>query len=196
MSSGSATRDNTIKVFFEPESVAVVGASRTPGKLGNTILKNLRTLNYPGQVFPVNPNASEIDGIMAYPSVAGIHGKVELAVIAIPAPLVLDVVRDCARKGVRGIVIVSSGFGEIGKEGVERQRELIQIAASAGMRILGPNTTGIVNPYNNFTTTFVELNKVRKGSIAFIAQTGMFAGMMLERILTIADFGLSKVAGL
>jgi len=185
-----------VKVFFEPESVAVVGASRTPGKVGSTILKNLLTLRYEGQVFPVNPNTPEISGLRAYPSVAEIPHRVDLAVIAIPAPLVLDVVRDCAKKRVRGIVIISSGFGEAGEEGTERQSELLRIATRAGMRILGPNTTGILNSHNRFTTTFVELNEVREGSVAFIAQTGMFAGMMLEHILTWEKFGLSKVAGL
>lgn len=196
MDSSLPDKGGAVKVFFEPKSVAVVGASRTPGKLGNTILKNLLTLKYEGQVFPINPNASEISGLKAYPSVVEIPHQVDLAVIAIPAPQVLDVVRDCAQKRVRGIVIISSGFGEIGQEGAERQSELLRIATGAGMRILGPNTTGILNSHNRFTTTFVELNEVREGSVAFIAQTGMFAGMMLEHILTWEKFGLSKVAGL
>jgi acetyl coenzyme A synthetase (ADP forming)-like protein len=196
MDSGLSDRGSSIRVFFEPKSVAVVGASRMPGKLGNTVLKNLITLKYEGQVFPVNPNAYEIGGLKAYPSVAKIPDEVDLAVIAIPAPMVLDVVRDCARKRVRGVVIISSGFGEAGAEGAKRQLELTRIAARAEMRIVGPNTTGMLNSHNRFTTTFVELNEVREGSVAFIAQTGMFAGMMLEHILTREKFGLSKVAGL
>lgn len=185
-----------IRVFFEPKSVAVVGASRIPGKLGNTILKNLLAFKYEGEVFPVNPNASEIAGLRAYPSVVEIPNRVDLAVIAVPALQVLDVVRDCARSGVRGIVIISSGFSETGEEGANRQAELVRIAARAGMRIVGPNTTGILNSRNRFTTTFVELKEIREGPIAFIAQTGMFTGMMLEHIFTSEAFGLSKVAGL
>ena len=196
MDSTLLDKGSTVGVFFEPKSVAVVGASRTPGKIGNTILKNLLTLKYKGRIFPVNPRASDISGLKAYPSVLEIPHKIDVAVIAIPASLVLDVVRDCARKGVRGLVIISSGFSEIGKEGAKRQSELIRIAARAGMRIVGPNTTGILNTHNRFTTTFVELNEVREGSVAFIAQTGMFAGMMLEHIVTSEKFGLSKVAGL
>ncbi|MFH1484780.1 MAG: CoA-binding protein [Chloroflexota bacterium] len=188
--------NSTVEVFFEPKSVAVIGASRTPGKLSNTILKNLIALKYQGRVFPVNPNATEIDGLRAYRSVADIDDEVDLAVIAIPAPLVLDAVKDCARKGVKGVVIISSGFNEIGEEGAQRQSELVRLAAQNGMRIVGPNTTGILNTHNKFTTTFVELKEVREGSVAFIAQTGMFAGMVLERILTSERFGLSKVAGL
>jgi len=196
MDSSSASKNDAVRVFFEPKSVAIVGASRTPGKIGNTILKNLLTLKYGGQLFPINPHTTEISGLKTYPSVREIPHPVDLAVIAIPASLVLDVVRDCAQRGVRGVVIISSGFGEIGGEGVERQDELLRIATGAGMRILGPNTTGILNTDNRFTTTFVALDRVRAGPVAFIAQTGMFAGMILEYILTWEKFGLSKVAGL
>ncbi|MDD4858832.1 MAG: CoA-binding protein [Dehalococcoidales bacterium] len=195
MKSESAGVDS-VRVFFEPRSVAVVGASRTPGKLGNTVLKNLLTWKFPGQIFPVNPNPGDILGLPAYTSVSAIPHPVELAVIAIPMDYVLDVARECAGKGVKGMVIITSGFNEIGEEGARRQQELLRIARSAGMRIVGPNTTGIVNPYHPFTTTFVEMGAVRKGAIAFIAQTGMFAGLMLQRIMTAENFGLSIVAGL
>ncbi|MDD5127103.1 MAG: CoA-binding protein [Dehalococcoidales bacterium] len=187
---------DSVRMFFEPESVAVVGASRTPGKLGNTILKNLIYWKYPGEIFPVNPKPGDILGLPAYTSVSAIPRPVELAVIAIPIDHVLEVTRECAARGVRGLVIITSGFNEVGAEGNQRLQELLRIARGAGMRIVGPNTTGIVNPYHPFTTTFVELGEVRKGSIAFIAQTGMFAGLMLQRIMTAEDFGLSKVAGL
>ena len=117
MSFPTGETDSSIRVFFEPESVAVVGASRTPGKLGNTVLQNLINLKFPGAVFPVNPNAGEIAGLKAYPSVAAIPHKVDLVVIAVPAHLVLDAARDSAAKGVKGLVIISSGFNEIGPEG-------------------------------------------------------------------------------
>ena len=182
--------------FFEPKSVAIVGASRTPGKIGNTILRNLLKLGYRGRIFPVNPGASEIDGLRSYPSVAAIPETVELAVIAVPAHLVLEVMRDCQRKAVRGVVVISSGFSEAGKEGMERQRELMRLAAEAGIRIIGPNTTGILNPGGRFTTTFVDLKGVKPGGIGFVAQTGMFAGMMFQWIFSSQHFGLSKVIGL
>ncbi len=182
--------------FFEPKSVAIVGASRTPGKIGNTILRNLLKLGYRGRIFPVNPGAGEIDGLRSYPSVAAIPETVELAVIAVPAHLVLEVMRDCQRKAVRGVVVISSGFSEAGKEGMERQRELMRLAAEAGIRIIGPNTTGILNPGGRFTTTFVDLKGVKPGGIGFVAQTGMFAGMMFQWIFSSQHFGLSKVIGL
>lgn len=185
-----------LKIFFEPKSVAVVGASRTPGKIGNSILRNLLKLGYEGQIFPVNPRAEEIEGLRSYASVAAIPEAVELVVMAIPAHLVLEVMKDCQKKMVKGVVIISSGFSEAGKEGMERQRELVRLAAEAGIRIVGPNTTGILNPEGRFTTTFVDLKGVKRGSIGFVAQTGMFAGMMFQWIFSSQHFGLSKVIGL
>jgi acyl-CoA synthetase (NDP forming) len=189
--------NSPIGFLFEPRNVAVVGASRTPGKIGNVILSNLKKLGYKGSIYPVNPGMQEVLDMPVYPSVDAIPGDVELAVIALPAHLVLDVVRDCARKRVGGLVIISSGFSDVGGEGVWRQQELLEIARSAGMRVIGPNTTGLLNPYAPFTTTFDTIKgEVRAGSIAFISQTGMFAGLMLQHIITAERFGLSKVAGL
>jgi acetate---CoA ligase (ADP-forming) len=185
-----------LRIFFEPKSVAIVGASRTPGKIGNYILRNNLKLGYSGQIFPVNPGATEIEGLRSYPSVAAIPEAVELVVIAVPAHLVLDIMRDCQRKAVRGVVVISSGFSEAGKEGMERQTELVRMAAEAGIRVLGPNTTGILNPEGRFTTTFVDLKGVKAGGIGFVAQTGMFAGMMFQWIFSSQYFGLSKVIGL
>jgi acyl-CoA synthetase (NDP forming) len=176
--------------------VAVIGASRTQGKIGNNIVRNNLKLGYRGRIYPVNPGASEIEGLRCYPSVAAIPEPVELAVIAVPDHSVLDVLRDCQKKAVRGAIVISSGFSEAGREGVERQRELVRIAAEAHMRIIGPNTTGILNPAGGFTTTFVDLKGVKPGEIGFVAQTGMFAGMMFQWIFSSQYFGLSKVIGL
>jgi acetyl coenzyme A synthetase (ADP forming)-like protein len=196
VSSRPGSNDQGLGIFFEPKSVAIVGASRKEGKVGNYILRNNLMLGYRGPIYPVNPGASEIEGLKCYPSVAAIPEAVELAVIALPAHLVLDVMKDCQRKTVKGVVIISSGFSEIGGEGMERQRELVRLAAEAGIRVLGPNTTGILNPAGRFTTTFVDLKGVKSGGIGFVAQTGMFAGMMFQWIFSSQYFGLSKVIGL
>ena len=196
MINGSGSTVQGLGVFFNPKSVAIVGASRTPVKLGNNILRNLFTLGYRGKIFPVNPGASEIEGLRSYPSVAAIPEAVELTVIAVPDQFVLEVMRDCQKKAVQGVVVISSGFSEAGRKGVERERELLRLAAQAGIRIIGPNTAGILNPQGGFTTTFVDLKGVKAGNIAFVAQTGMFAGMMFERIFSSQHFGLSKVIGL
>ena len=196
VSARSGNNGGDLQFFFEPKSVAVVGASRTPGKIGNTILRNLLKLGYPGPIFPVNPGAGEIEGLRSYPSVAAIPESLELAVIALPAHLVLDVMRDCQKKALKGVIVISSGFSESGREGIERQRELVRLATEAGIRIIGPNTTGILNPGGRFTSTFVNLKGVKAGGIGFVAQTGMFAGMIFEWIFSSQHFGLSKVVGL
>ncbi|MFB0567410.1 MAG: acetate--CoA ligase family protein [Candidatus Bathyarchaeia archaeon] len=194
----SATPQKTggIRFFFEPSSVAVVGASRSPFKFGHFMLMNLLDLGFEGKVYAVNPKADEVLGLKTYPSVDLIPGEVELAAIIIPAPLVPQVMRDCAKKGVKGVVICSSGFREAGEEGVKLEREIVEIAKKAGIRIVGPNTTGILNTTNNFTTSFVPLPKLRKGNVAFIAQTGLFAAAAFWWILSAEPFGLSKVMGL
>jgi acetyl coenzyme A synthetase (ADP forming)-like protein len=196
MSSQSKSNGRDLGIFFEPKSVAIVGASRKEGKIGNYILRNNIRLGYRGRIYPVNPGANEIVGLKCYPSVAAIPDAVEMAVIALPAHLVVDVMKDCQRKKVKGVVIISSGFSEIGGEGMERQRELVRLAAEAGIRIVGPNTTGILNPAGRFTTTFVDLKGVKAGGIGFVAQTGMFAGMMFQWVFSSQHFGLSKVIGL
>jgi acyl-CoA synthetase (NDP forming)/ribonuclease HI len=182
--------------FFNPRSVAIVGASLNPMKFGSIIMTNLFNLDYTGAIYPVNTREEDIAGLKTYPSVKHIPHEVELVIIAIPARGTLEVMKDCAAKGVKGAVIISSGFSEAGEAGARHQRQLVDIARSAGIRIIGPNTTGILNPYDNFTTTFVWLREVRKGAVAFVAQTGMFAGMLMEWILSSEQFGISKVIGL
>jgi acyl-CoA synthetase (NDP forming) len=190
------SRTAGIDFFFEPSSVAVVGASRSPVKFGHFLLMNLLDLEFKGKVYAVNPNAEEVLGLKTFPSVDSIPGEVELATIIVPAAFVPQVMRDCAKKGVKGVVICSSGFREAGGEGVKLEREIVEIAKKARIRILGPNTTGILNTSNSFTTSFVPLPKPRRGNVAFIAQTGLFAAAAFWWILSAEPFGLSKVVGL
>jgi len=185
-----------MRFLFEPRSVAVIGASRNPAKFGHVQLRNLMELGFQGEVYPVNPNANHVLGLKAYRSVRETPVPIDLAVITIPAPKVPEAVEDCAEKSVKVVVITSSGFGEVGGEGIGRERLVIQIAKKAGMRIVGPNTTGIVNTANNFTTSFISLPKLKRGPVAFIAQTGLFAAASLWHMLTAERFGVSKVAGL
>lgn len=190
------SRTSGINYFFEPSSVAVVGASRSPVKFGHFLLMNLLDLGFKGKVYAVNPNAQEVLGLKTYSSVDSIPGEVELAAIIVPAALVPEVMRDCAKKGVKGVVICSSGFREAGGEGINLEREIVEIAKKAGIRIMGPNTTGILNTSNNFTTSFVPLPQLRNGNVAFIAQTGLFAAAAFWWILSAEPFALSKVVGL
>ena len=190
------SRKSFVRVFFEPDSVALVGASGTPGKLGYFLLKNLVDMGFRGRIYPVNPNLTTILGLKAYPTVDAIPYEVDLSVILVPAIHVPEIMRDCAKKHVKGAVICSSGFRELGSEGARRERETVGIARESGIRVVGPNTTGILNTANNFTTTFIPIPKPKRGPVAFIAQTGLFAAATLYWIVSTQNFGLSKVAGL
>ncbi len=191
-----AVPSKDLAAVFAPQSVAVVGASATPNKAGYNILHNLLTLGYEGQVYPVNPKAGQILGLEAYPTVDQIPHQVETAIIATPAQAAVDVMRDCARKGVKAVIIISSGFSEGGEDGRRLENEVMKIAHQAGMRVVGPNTTGILNCDNRFTSSFLPIAKLPSGNVAFIAQTGLFLGVSFEHILSSQHFGLSKVAGL
>ncbi|HEX2903614.1 MAG TPA: GNAT family N-acetyltransferase, partial [Jatrophihabitans sp.] len=136
--------------LLNPRSVAVIGASADPGKIGHLVLHNLVTAGFTGPIFPVNPNTTAVNGILAYPSIAEVPGEVDLAVLAVPAADVVDVVAQCSRRGVHGLVVMSAGFGESGgeqerAEGLRAQRALVAEARSHGMRVVGPNCLGILN---------------------------------------------------
>jgi len=191
-----AKRTDELKCFFEPESVAVVGASRNPLKYGYSLLKNLIDLEFKGKIYPVNPNAEEVLGLKAYPSVKAINGDLDLAIIIVPASKVPEIMRDCAEKRVKGVVICSSGFRETGEEGKKLEDEVVAIAKKAGIRVVGPNTTGILNAANNFTTSFVPLPQFKRGNVAFVAQTGLFAAAAFWWIISKQPFGVSKIVGL
>lgn len=192
----TAVPQTDLTAVFDPRSVAVVGASTTPNKAGFNILQNLLRLGYEGEVYPVNPKAEEILGLKVYPAVDQIPHQVDAAIIATPASVVVDVMRDCARKGVKAAIIISSGFSEESEEGRRLENEVVAIAREAGIRIVGPNTTGVFNAENNFNSSFVPLDSVTSGNVAFIAQTGLFLGVLFEHILSSQPCGISKVAGL
>ena len=159
--------------ILAPHSVAVIGASRTRGSIGAELFHNLISVGFKGPVYPVNPSATEIDGVRAYGSVLDIEGDVEMAVITVPAAAVAGVARQCAQKGVRGLVVITAGFGESGPEGVELQHRLVEICRQAGMRLIGPNCMGVINtaPAVNLDATFAP-DKPTRGRIGFLSQSG------------------------
>jgi acetyltransferase len=134
-----------LDLFFNPRSVAVVGASRNMGTANYWLTGNLLNLKYPGKVYPVNPNASEILGLKAYPSVRDIDGEVDLAAISVPAARTPDVVRDCIAKGVKGVVIIAGGFSETGTNGKGLQEEVRHLLKESGNRAIGPNALSPVS---------------------------------------------------
>jgi len=136
--------------LLNPKSVAVIGASSDPAKIGHLVLQNLVTAGFTGPIFPVNPNARSVNGILAYPSIDEVPGQVDLAVLAVPATDVVDVVRQCSRHQVHALVVISAGFGESGDveqraAGLQAQRQLVTEARSHGMRVVGPNCLGVLN---------------------------------------------------
>ena len=128
--------------LLAPRSVAVIGASRKAGSIGAAVVHNLVANAYHGLVYPVNPEATEIEGVKAFPSVLAIPGDVEMAVVTVPAAVVSKVARECAEKGVRGLVVISAGFGEAGPEGVALQRELVEICRQGRHAAGGPQLHG------------------------------------------------------
>src|SRR5512134_1048158 len=131
--------------ILRPGSIAVIGASRQPNTIGWQIVDNLLRYGFQGAVYPVNPRADFIHSIPAYPSVAAVGKPVDLAVITVPKEHVLAVVRECVRAGVRGFVVISAGFKEVGGAGIARERELLAAIAGTGIRMIGPNCMGVLN---------------------------------------------------
>jgi len=165
-----------ISYFVDPKSIAVIGASEKDGKVGNTVLKNIINSKYQGEVYPINPNADEILGLKCYKSVLDVSEDIEIAIFVIPSKFVNPVVDECGKKGVKGLIIISAGFKEVGGEGVKREERLKELANEYNMRVLGPNCLGFIGL--NYNGSFA-IDTPKKGNIAMISQSGaMLTGMM------------------
>ncbi len=165
--------------LFDPKSIAVIGASNTKGSVGYILLRNLIGAEYEGVVYPVNPRAASIQGIQAYPSISQVPHKVDLAIIAVPAKSVLDVVRECGQAGVSGAVIVTAGFKETGAGGKKLEEQVVSTAESYGLRLLGPNCLGYVRPGHNINATFAH-TVPEPGRVAFLSQSGALGTAVLD----------------
>ncbi len=167
--------------ILSPSSVAVIGASRHPGTIGNLLLRCVLQNGFSGVVYPVNPNADSIMSVKAYPSILDVPGNVDLAIIAVPAPVVSKVADECGRKGVRALIIISDGFRERGPEGVSREEELKDIISGYGMRLVGPNCMGVINtdPTISLNATFSPVFPPR-GNVSFLTQSGAMGLTILE----------------
>ncbi|MFO8010336.1 MAG: GNAT family N-acetyltransferase [Dehalococcoidia bacterium] len=171
----------SLQAFLKPHSVAVIGASKNSGSIGNKVFHNLLQQGLNGVVYPVNPNAKVVRSVSAFPSVLDIPGEVELAIVVVPASLVNKAVQECGRKGVRGVVVISAGFGETGSEGLKRQQILVDTARSYGMRMVGPNCMGVINtdPDVNMNATFSPVFPP-VGNVAMASQSGALGLAILE----------------
>lgn len=183
--------------LFRPESVAVVGASDNPGKLGFHVMKSLVDGGYPGRLLPVNPRKRRILGHDAHPSLEAVPGDVDLAIVVLPATMVPAIIQSCARKGVRGIVLITAGFKEIDDaSGAELQAEVAEAANQSGIPIIGPNTFGIVNLHLPLNASFTpEFSRLSPGSVALLSQSGGMAHL-IGNLAMRANLGFSKVVGL
>lgn len=184
----------TIAPFFQPSSMAVIGASRSPGKGGNIILRNLQKAGFKGALYPINPTVKEILGLPSYARVSDVPGKVETAMVVIPKTAVPDALEDCAAKGVTNIILSTGGYSDAGEEGAREQKTIIEMARRAGIRIMGPNSIGTLNPSAGMSTSIVGLDPIRKGGVSIIGQSGVFSSGWARWIADTKPFGLAKVA--
>ncbi len=177
-----------LESIFYPASIAVIGASNNEIKWGGRILKNILS-DFKGKVYPVNPAETSIQGLVSYSSVLDIPGEVEMALIIVPAKYVISVAEECGKKGVKGLIVVSAGFSETGNN--ELERELVSIVRRYGMRMIGPNTLGIVNEPAGLNASIIG-RLPRQGSISFITQSGSL-GLALAEWTIDTGIGLCKV---
>jgi acetyltransferase len=181
--------------FFEPKNVAVIGASATPGRPGNDVIKNILANEYRGAIYLVNPKGGEILGLPVLPSIANLPDGIELAIIILSAKDTPQALRACAEKGIRNAVLSAGGFAEV-DHGVKIQEELVEIVREKKLRVIGPNTSGHISTPHHFTSTFFPLGKIRRGTVSYIAQTGNFSTHTMKYIMTGEHFGVSRVIGL
>ncbi|MFC4536051.1 GNAT family N-acetyltransferase [Sphaerisporangium dianthi] len=181
---------NSLAAVFAPRAVAVVGAGRAPTGIGHRVLANLVEGGFPGPIYPVDPHAAEVCGLRAYPDLASAPGEADLAVVATPAATVLDVARDCARHGVRALVVVSAGFAEAGHG--EQEAELLKICREAGMRLVGPNCLGVADTTTSLNASLLP-RRPRAGGLGLMSQSGAIAVAVIDRAAEVG-LGISSFA--
>lgn len=168
-----------LDTIFAPKSVAVVGATETPGSVGRTIVWNLMSSSFGGTIFPVNPNRASILGIKAYPSLSAVPEKIELIVVVTPAKTIPNIIKEAVDLGIKSAIIISAGFKETGPEGVELERQILEHARRGNMRIVGPNCLGVMSPTTGLNATFAT-TIARRGSVGFISQSGALCTAILD----------------
>ena len=188
---------DALDAIFNPKAVAVVGASDNPGKLGSHVMRSLIEGKYPGKIYPINPGKDMMMGMKTYPSLFGVPDSIDLSIIVLPADQVPKIIKECQEKGVKGIVLITAGFKEIeDKRGEILQREIMELANQYGIKIIGPNTFGIVNLHLPMNASFTpEFSLVEKGKISFVSQSGGMSHLM--GFLSMQNkVGFSKIIGL
>ncbi|WP_031515278.1 acetate--CoA ligase alpha subunit [Desulfofalx alkaliphila] len=173
--------------FFNPTSVAIVGASATPGKIGNAVVKNILASGFQGNVYPVNPKAKDIEGLKCYKSLSEVNQPIDMAILAVPAKYSLDIAEEAGRLGIKNLIVLSAGFKEVGTEGLELEKQLVSTANRYGINMMGPNCVGVMDTIVPINATF-SAAAPKKGNIAFISQSGAM-------LISIVDWSLSTGIG-
>jgi len=189
------TKQHFLDSFFNPESVAIVGASRNPLNFNFYLVGNLVKLGFSGRIYPVNPNADEILGMKAYASVKDIEDGIDLVVSAVPARMTLDIMKECVDKKVKCVVLVSGGFSEGGAQGDKMQDEIASLLKRNGIRAIGPNALSPINSLNNLAISFFPLEKLIGGGVSFIFQSGLYEPR-LKWLFSDYHLGISKLIDL
>lgn len=184
--------DEVITGLLRPKGIAIIGASATPGKIGHTVVKNLIDSGYEGGIYPVNPSADEILGLKAYKSVTEISEKIDAAAITIPAKYVLDAVKECGEKGIKGLIVIASGFSEVGE--VELEEELVKTAHQYGMRVLGPNVVGTLSNSDKLNASFAPFLPL-DGSASLVSQSGALL-IAIDAITYTRRIGFDKLVSI
>jgi acetyltransferase len=183
-----------LESLFNPESIAIIGASRTPGKLGYAILANVVESNFDGPIYPINPAADEILGNQVYPNLADVPGPVGLAVIVVPAKYVMAALEDCAANDVGSVIVISAGFRETGSEGLKQERQMAEMAEKYNMPLVGPNCLGVIDTFAPYNASFA-VGMPRQGHIAFMSQSGALCTGILDVALA-RNIGFSRFVSL
>ena len=186
-------KGNGVEAFFNPETVAIFGSFREWGGHGSGVIENMLKLGYKGRIYPVSSSRSEVMGWKTYPAIEEVDGSVDLAVIITPSSTVPGVIEQCSRKGVKAAVVVSEHFAEAGEDGTKLQQQLVEIASHNGIRIMGPNTIGVLNAHNGLVTNpyLFDSHNIRRGGIAYCSQTGIAAAQCQP--LADRSYGISKM---
>ena len=181
--------------LFYPKSIAVIGASGTPGKLGWNVFTNLVSHKFRGKLYPINPRADEICGCKAYPCISAVPEPVDVAIILVSAGITPDVVEECCKCGIRYIVVESAGFAELGEDGLKIELQMKEIADRYGVRLLGPNCSGIINTHCSMVQSIGIVDALSMGNIGLVSQAGVCAAGMLWGLRHIMDFGIIATIG-
>ena len=168
-----------LRSLIHPKSVAVIGASKTPGKIGYAVIENIKASGFTGEVYPINPKEQEIAGYKAYPNVREVGKPIDVAVFCVPAAASVAVAEDCGKAGVKHLIVITAGFKEVGGEGKKLEQDLIAVAKKYGMRITGPNNLGVMDTHTPINATFAK-DMALKGNIAFISQSGALCVAILD----------------